>query len=71
MPLNFVEHLKRIPKLKMLLTRVISTEISSMENTEGCWDGNHAVMQLEDVAELFFTLLDKALHQLVLEIDHS
>ena len=37
---------------------------------EGCWDGSHAAMQIEDATDFFFTLFSKNPHQLVCELDH-
>ena len=46
-------------------------ESSYRKNHEGCWDGNHAAMQLEDCTDLFVVLFSYDSYQLVFEIDHS
>ena len=41
------------------------------KNREGCWDENHATIQLEDVDDFFYALFPKEQCQIAFELDHS
>lgn len=41
------------------------------KNRDGCWDGNHTALQLEDVADFFCTLFSNKQCQIIFELDHS
>jgi len=41
------------------------------KNRDGYWDGNHTALQLEDVADFFYTLFSNKQYQIIFELDHS